>query len=184
MRNLLAGPALFLVTVALMAALPPDPKPPRPPALALVAQGTALCAKFTVSATGGPDSLIVHITATGTADRRWVYKGLASKTDSLCTIPRPAAGTTAQAAVWAYAAKFNKLSVSSDTARANYIEPIPEPEPPPPPVVEGLELKPTSVTLSPGGKLTYCAVQRWSDGRRTLVPDSDTIPGCWQYRSA
>ena len=108
MRALAA--CLALLTLAGFA-LPPKPKVPVGGlTLRTDAAFTKLWAVWTVSASGGPDSLVVLVKVTGKADTRRKYV-VASKTDSLdAGYPAPGLSTTVTALAVAF--KFGR---SSDT---------------------------------------------------------------------
>ena len=169
---------VLLLPLLVMAFAPPKPKVPRTRDLAVVvdeAQAATLKVRYTVSATGGPDSLIVTTACTGQTNVVKRYAG-AAKTDSLLNIPRPAMGQSKTCTVTAQAKKLGVLSAASAPMAKTYTEPVVVE----PPTVEGVDLLPTAATVDPRAQIIFCGVERWSDGTRRLVPSSDTIPVCRQ----
>lgn len=105
--------------------------------------------KWSISATGGPDSTTVDVTGPTSLHRRY---NAASKVDSV-SYPAPAANGTINGTVSATAWRRG-LSASSGPKPWTYTEPD---VPPPPPSVT-VEVIPASVSMAPFSKTKFCTI--------------------------
>ncbi|HYC31057.1 MAG TPA: hypothetical protein VEB59_02150, partial [Gemmatimonadales bacterium] len=132
--------------------------------------------RYTITATGGPDSLFAAITATGQANVTRKYAGNSAK-DSL-DIPRPAQGATITVSLTPTAKKLGKTA-AGDPISKTYTEPVVVEKP-----TATLELIPAGFTLAPGAPDVMCVVAVATDGTRRLAPASDSLAICRQRFAA
>lgn len=148
--------AVLLIALLALGASAMTYEPPRPGVKTLTvtvrrdAVASTVWVKWSIAATGGPDSTTVDVTGPTNLHRRYTAASKVDSTSYTAPAPNGSISGTVTATAWR-----RGLSASSGPKPWSYTEPD---TPPPPPSVT-VEVLPASITVAPGATVQFTATE-------------------------